>query len=519
MQFENTADFCCSIRWTHLRIASLFYLAAPLLIFMAGWFRWYWGIAFCAAVIMGFVATVRHPPLEDRDQNTTIQIRPSFVFLVLVAALALLGLSGIGGLGYQESDWVKHNAILGSLIQKTWPVTFSIEGQATPLTYYISYYLPSALVGKALGWTAANLFLWAWSLFGLGLAMTWFLVLVGRQRLWVLLLFVFFSGLDLVGWLLTKVVGFQHCGFGHIEWWAHPWQYSAFLSSIFWAPQHAFVGWILSALFIHHILTSTGRGSLLFVWSLSVMASPFVAVGLAPFLLADFFLREGPMRERIATYLRIPNFMAVALLAVQGLYFLSKLQYSGPLLPKGPILQGLIFTVLGDRSIALVLAGMVLFCFLEFGLVAGICFLSGVWDTKAKKTLAIASVATLSLLPFYKFGMFNDLVMRASIPALFFLAVFAGKVLSDSRVRRGLRIALIIVLVIGSATVLIEINRHARHVAQSGRWFDLLSPDQVPDMFEANAYYSKDRPPQDWWLPQYLGNPESAFFKYLAKRQ
>ena len=46
--------------------------------------------------------------------------------------------------------------------------------------------------------------------------------------------------------------------------------------------------------------------------------------------------------------------------------------------------------------------------------------------------LFLISAATLTVLPIYKFGQFSDLLMRASIPALFVLWAVGAKVVLDA---------------------------------------------------------------------------------------
>jgi hypothetical protein len=72
-----------------------------------------------------------------------------------------------------------------------------------------------------------------------------------------------------------------------------------------------------------------------------------------------------------------------------------------------------------------------LFWLLEFGIFAFVCLKStSVRDRDARVWLWLAC-AVLTLLPLYRFGVLNDLVMRASIPALFVLWVFVGGGVAD----------------------------------------------------------------------------------------
>ena len=58
-------------------------------------------------------------------------------------------LSGIGGFARQSVDYVKHDEILGTLINMDWPCKLGSH-KYLYLIYYIAYYLPAACIGKIL---------------------------------------------------------------------------------------------------------------------------------------------------------------------------------------------------------------------------------------------------------------------------------------------------------------------------------------------------------------------------------
>jgi hypothetical protein len=190
------------------------------------------------------------------------------ILLVFLIALLLLGISGVGGYGYQDTDWLKHNAILKDLVTRPWPVVYRLRGEQAPLVYYIAYYLPAALLGKLGEWTLANQALFLWSLIGLVLAMLWFLILSRQAAFTVVLLFVLFSGLDVVGQVIARSVVaplrpeiWSILRWDHIEQWSVGWQYSSNVTLLFWVPHQALAGWIGAGLLMHMILHSSARPS------------------------------------------------------------------------------------------------------------------------------------------------------------------------------------------------------------------------------------------------------------------
>ncbi len=268
---------------------SLCYLALPYVIFFLGWLRWPISLICAGLVPLALLCVIRQA-VRERDgiigpeQEGTAG--PLFTWrhavLVLLFSVVLLAISGVGGLGHQDTDWLKHNGILKGLVERPWPVVYRLGGQDVPLVYYVAFYLPAASIGKLAGWSLANYALFAWTLAGVILAIVWFVVLVRRVSFAVLLLFVMFSGLDVVGRLLvTPVVAAIRpevslvLMWDHIEQWSWGWQYSSNVTLLFWVPHHALAGWIGTAMLIHTILVPPRKTPSLFLWSTTALWSPF----------------------------------------------------------------------------------------------------------------------------------------------------------------------------------------------------------------------------------------------------
>ena len=132
--------------------------------------------------------------------------------------------------------------------------------------------------------------------------MLWFLLLNRRAAVTVILLFVLFSGLDLVGELLVTpaVVTIRPevetlLNWKHIEQWSIGWQYSSNATLLFWVPNQALVGWITTGLLVHAILHRRQKQHHIFYCGLSALWSPFVTIGLLPYLLADSLLENDTL--------------------------------------------------------------------------------------------------------------------------------------------------------------------------------------------------------------------------------
>jgi len=422
------------------------------------------------------------------------------VLKVAAAACVLLILSGVGGYAYQDVDWFKHNAILRELIVHPWPVCVETPHGAFPLVYYIAYYLPAAVAGKTLGvlWVPPVLFLW--SLIGLTLALMWLYALVPRLTALGVLVFFAFSGLDALGLLVSGE------SFGwHIEWWAYHWSYASNVTLLFWVPQIAIPTWILSGLILHPVLHSNDRKTTFLAFGLSGLWCPFITLGLLPYLAVDFWLRRRAFVDTIRGYVSVQSLCGLVVLLLCGLYFAAKFC---DLPIKGADRLDLIFLAprLQEpmRSVAM---RLVAFWMVEFGIWAALIAFATSGDDQRHRLVFGVSVVVLTVLPLFRYGYFNDLVMRVSMPAVFVLCVLVLRAIFDSNTPWLYRGALLAVLAVGSITPLTEI---ARHVA---RFSDTPRVTQKGDLWsvqeEVHPYFP--------FILQYIGCRDTFFFSYVSK--
>lgn len=502
---------------------SLFYLALAQVIFFVGWLKWYLALFCVGLVVLPLFASVREIDQivgTEQEQPHRALFGARHIILVLLVSALLLSVSGIGGYGYQDTDWLKHNAILKDLIERPWPVVYELGGQDVPLVYYVAYYLPAALVGKLGGWSLANQALFVWSWIGLVLAMLWFLVLNHRVAFTPVLLFVMFSGLDVIGQFISRsiVVAIrpevaQVLRWDHIEQWSIGWQYSSNTTLLFWVPNQALSGWIIGGILTYTVLHSSQTRYSLFYCSLAALWSPFVTVGLFPYLLAEFLLQDGTLLKRLKRYVSAPNFCGLVLLTVIGLFYSAKLYPVSPLLTSD-IPSGFSLSFAPDaeaKAIGLVM--ILVFCLLEFGLYGIlVCSINRDWNVRTK-ALLVTTLVCLSLLPFFRYGGSNDFVMRVSIPALFVLAVFLGRTLHSQSPGGLKRIILMVLVILGSVTVIVEFRRHIVEIRDAGTILQTPSASQVTSINHWGITTEKDVT----ILLQYLGSSQAPFFKFMAK--
>jgi hypothetical protein len=460
---------------------SLGYLGLPVLLFLALWLRPAFAVPAVLLTLAGLVGLGRSMPPTTASLGS--DARKTLLACAVVALVATC-FSGAGGVGLQNWDYDKHNAVLHDLIDQPIPVRYADQGDpalAGPLVYYLGWYMPAALVGRVLGWGAANAALFAWTFLGIGLALGWFTRLC-RARGWLPPLFLlFFSGMDVVGVLLSgrNPFGMTNLEMHHWMWFA---QYTHNLAVVDWVPHHGIAMWLGTSLVLYETLIRRRRDTLLGPWALLPFWSPWALVGIAPLALV------GALRSRG----RLVGWASVAVVAGSMPFVMAFLASN-----RGNVVRGWAWSSMGRLQFA---GAYFAFVVVEFALVA---FL--VWrilrPQGTERTLLAVTVAGLFLLPLYRFGISSDLTMRASLPLLFVLAVFAYRAAATGTGRA--RQALLLVLGIGALSPLHEAVYSTLH-------YRLGPPDPAtvrPLPFTDGRGYAK----------QFVGDERKPFWRLLAR--
>ena len=176
---------------------AVVYLLLPVAVWLLGWFEWWFGIP--AVVVLGaglwrmFGGSWRLP------------LGPAAVVLPLFALLCGI-LTAFGVFDADSADSPAHRAVFLALAHNDWPpyLTDYLSDESPLLRYYLGYYIVPALAGKWLGLDALNwaVPLWTWG----GIALVFALCVQGLPTLRAMLLaagvFVFFSGMDVLEYVL-----------------------------------------------------------------------------------------------------------------------------------------------------------------------------------------------------------------------------------------------------------------------------------------------------------------------------
>lgn len=504
------------------------YLLLPHLIFLLGWISMPIAIVATAIILLaGF--KISKTTLADARVEESILITPNTFKLLVALSLGLVVFAGIGGFLWQRDDFFKHNLIFYDLIGQSWPVQYGSGEGSTMLTYYLGWYMVPAAMGKLGGVWAAELANVLWSATGLLLFFLWLSTLLKKQKALLWLVFLGISGFEFL-WVLGHfayyVIKFfpQYdlitllkgtLGYTRSELITPflnqniPSFFVAFLS----APQHVIAGFLVSAAVIYGIVNKLLARYTVLLASLTVFWSPLVCIGLLPFVLYHLWQDKAQLRKA-------ENLWIVTLSAVVLFFVLSYLASHSPLTDKGFVWQLYIKNWLFYTLV---------FIALKFGLI----FLYLWYKNKQLdfmgdyKTLSYISAIGLAMLSFYKLGAYNDLIARASIPFYFvmlLLCVFFLQKISTQKIKEYSIVWLVVALML--LPRLWQVYKTAAYTPQMATKKYTLA--DVPTGYSINDHnywllivkpeYSNDYLIYDGISGQYLGNPQSFFYVYLAKK-
>lgn len=170
-----------------INFAISLYLYIPILIFLCGWIKLYFAIPAAILVIL-----VIYKVSGDSAQDKFELFTHKGLFILLGCAIFLLAwcvLSGLGGFVSQSSDWGKHNVLLEDLVNYNWPVRYEFNSGGV-MDYYIAGYLFPALIGKMFGGgiRTAEIVLLLWTWIGLILVCIGIYIFVNCKKSWKLIL-------------------------------------------------------------------------------------------------------------------------------------------------------------------------------------------------------------------------------------------------------------------------------------------------------------------------------------------
>lgn len=495
---------------------SYLYLALPTAMFLFGWLKTPYAIIMVISLMLSIYVAIQDFEKVEFFKDYYPFIRNSGVkaFMIVIVVLVWVGFSGIGSFAFQNSDFTLRNAVFRDLISFHWPVIYSYpnqegfipySGHEGALVYYLSYWLPAALVGKFFGWQIANVALYFWTVIGVLLTLYLFFRYEKKSPIILTFILIFWSGLDIVGNLLKGHIP----AFGeHIEWWAGLFQYSSNTTTLYWVFNQTIPVWLIIMLMMNQKNTK----SILFTYALAFPFAPFPCIGLAPFILSYVFL--GPMSHgdiprshklKLIVFSNLKHTITLRNLVVAPLiiivFFLYYTSNQGNLGSSG------LSSWSGENGNTKALLRYFAFILIEFGLYSLL-----ILKYFRRNPWLIIAIISLILIPIYHAGVSNDFVMRTSIPALIILMIYVSTFLLHevkTSISKRVKIFLVIGLLLGAITPVQEIIRSVE--------MTLLHPNHriTYDIGTLSILDETRRGPISLYVSK---EPEkSLFFKYLAK--
>ena len=422
-----------------LHRCAILYLTAPALIWLVGWFEWWFGVP--AALL---VALALAPALRGGWRPR----RPSPAALGIVAlGFACTMLTAYGGVfDGNNPDWWDRRALLLDLSRHPWPVRVRDEladflpwgggEREALLRYYLGWYMMPGLAGRLFGPAALNWAVPLWSGVGIVLVLLLFARgLGGRRAVLAAAIFVLFHRMDALRNLVANGAESFHFAIDRLGWPGVHFDYHDTTgvrgrATPYWGHFKNFVfstDLVAAAMYTllivrlrRHPRFAAAGGAVL---ATAPFWSPWVALGLLPFMAV--LLWENAVR-RPAALASWSNLGVAAPLAGLFAIYLSSgaLDFGHDWLWEGRDWRDLIKWA---RR----------FYLYEF--LALLLFLLLLRPRLVRDPLFVALSATLLLLPLYHFAGYN-LMSRAAIPALVLLSWFCAQALLADEAGAGGRV-------------------------------------------------------------------------------
>ena len=427
-------------------IFSYLYVILPILIFVLTWCN---AITLTLGLILIFCGTV------FVIKNSTKLWFPNSakewvtIALLFVISIFWVYLSGIGAFVFQNPDHNCRNFIFELLVTKNSPIIINQGSIAYLFTYYLAFWLPSALIAKIFG---SNIQLgyylqFCWATIGVFLVFYYILAFFKNKNILPIIIFIFFSGLDFLG---AKFVGYPINLVSHLEWWFPNYQFSSFTTQLFWVFNQAIPTWLITLI----ILKEENNKNILFLYSVLFLFATFPAIGMFPIVLyclyknyfiniQNKYLSFENIKGFFKSILSFQNiFSALFIVLISFVYLSENISSTQKSVSTFDIFELLKF--------------LCYFFLLEVGV-----YLLLIYKFCKKEPLFYISTLSFLIYPFVIIGTSNDFCMRATIPALIVLYLLVAKTLFSSEILKYKKIfiILIICLLFGAITPIHEISR------------------------------------------------------------
>ena len=360
-------------------------------------------------------------------------------------AFALLVLGGEGHLFFANSDWLTRDAVLADLVRTGALASYRFADADTLLRAPLGLYMLPALIGQTFGLGVAHGALLAQNTLFLGTILYLFANLANGWRMVAIL--GLFAGVSIIGAVMRTAWSPASSATPlWLQWGLDGWhplylQYSGTLVQFFWVPNHALPAWWLALLILLQVRNEVDVATLGVSVAGALLWSPLSIVPVVPWLL--FSALRWPRAVLLSPRTILGGLAALCFVPIAIYLVLASGTIDGGSQSGRPDF-GFWYT---------------LFVVVQLPVLAYLAF-ARAHIAKQDRAPIIVSALLLLLLPLFRFGPNNDLVMRASIVPLVIVAFVFGYVVLEETRRRTVLAAAGWVLVVASApSAAVEIGR------------------------------------------------------------
>lgn len=421
------------IEYKKYRLWVVLYAIVPIIIFYIGWLNMISAVIFSSLSLAAVCFFIKNNS-DSNGKFESITLSKRQIIIIAVISFVWCLMAGQGSFVHQSSDHIVRNAIFRDLIARKWPVTY--EADTSMMSYYITHWILPAIIGKFIlfvtgstyvGYFAGNIALLLWSSLGIFIILVLVAIITNtgnKQRVFIaIFLFIFFSGLDILGVLVKKDINAINDSM-HLEWWAKWFQYSSNTTCLYWVYNQTIVPWMMLLCLMNEKILKNAA----FISILAFPYGPFPFIGLVILCVIRFFddlykcVRKKYVWNFLKSVFTLQNIMGLfAVAPVYILYYTSNTIAFGQSGNTGLRILDSAKTAFKSSSLGLIKSFMchyLLFILLEVGVYMALILM------RVKPTVSIIGMGmSLLFIPFVQLGRSIDFTMRASIPALVYICI------------------------------------------------------------------------------------------------
>ncbi len=411
-------------------LGAMFYLLAPILVFLLTWIRPYIAVPACLLLVLAFFCFFKDLEKDNSNCQTKdnyFEVSPVYLIVLVVASVVLAYSLGIGEFIWATRDHAFRRAIFRDLISHKWPVFLDLTKMEIPeinalfpdevvaLGYYFTFWLIPALLGKTFGFDVGNAALLLWSAMGLFLIILGISMICKRETYFSIFALVFFSGLDVIPYHILNISGTTE-PWVWLEGYTQHMSYISNINNLLNVYNQVIPCYLIVVLlFLQKNTRSEGL-----IAASCFAYSPWATIGMLPIAVYFLFLKKmrgADGKVLLKNIFTIGNIIpsSVILICYAPMYMAN----AGATSVRGS-------TVSFYESVGQFLLGYVLIFVVEILPSLVLFGKKHLYDG-----LFWTVIVSLTLMPLYKISKYNDFTMRGGMPLLFVLTIMLAGLLSD----------------------------------------------------------------------------------------